>query len=485
MMKLLARGGNGEVWTAKDIDSQNVAVKILVTLGEKRYMRFEDEVSVVESNSDIEGIIPIFSHGKIDLSSTEIPYYIMPIAQSIEIALKNRTIIEKIGLLIEVAKTLKQLHGRGISHRDLKPPNLLYYRDRICISDFGLADFPEKGDLTEKWEDIGPKWTMAPEMRRNASSADGRKADIYSFAKSIWILITNQRKGFDGQYFPDTVLDIKSLSGMEFTSPLDSLLQISTDNDPDKRPSIDTVIDELLNFQKMLENYFQRNKLQWKDVQNKLFPLGLPSRSIWEDRDDIIFILNQLAPTKDLNHMFLPDGGGLDLLGAKESYEPDCIELDFGSPIILKPKRLIFESFNYEEEWNYFRLETDKLEPSGYFEKNVDREYLTEIEPFVYSDYRCWEYDDINGNPLPEGSRPIDRITCECSFVIFQNTSQYNKIGSTYDGRHNKVSAEGFRKYIKRGIKKLKEGQGTNDHSKVVKKPKIIIPNPSSNPTTA
>jgi len=38
---------------------------------------------------------------------------------------------------------------------------------------------------------------MDPEMRRNPDKADGKCADVYSLAKTLWILLTKETKGFE------------------------------------------------------------------------------------------------------------------------------------------------------------------------------------------------------------------------------------------------------------------------------------------------
>ena len=457
LQKYIASGGNGEVWVVKDTSKNFYAIKLLTKIKNKNYNRFKNEVKIVHANSDIKGILPIINYSLPKDPSTETPYYLMPIAEPLFDVLKTNTPIETVKFMIEVADTLAELHNRGISHRDIKPANLLFYEGRICLSDFGLVDFPDKKDLTSKREDVGPKWTMAPEMRRNAYSADGQKADSYSFIKSLWILLTKQPKGFDGQYFPETILDLKHHVSLSYYQPLNELLTICTDNDPDNRLSADQISKLLKEWIKVEEDYKSRNPLQWKDIQKKLFPAGVPNRAIWEDLESIIKVLNELSFTEDLNHMFLPGGGGLNLTGVKKSHEKNCIEIDVSFPIILKPKRLVFESFNYSEEWNYFRLESDKLSPSGYYQKVVDYECLTELEPLLYTDYKCSDYNDFNGKELPKNARSIQRHLSEDSFVIFQRTSTYNKISSTYDGRHNKMTADQFREYIGGAVKQISQ----------------------------
>lgn len=458
LQKYLASGGNGEVWLAKNIEGQDVAIKFLTRMEEKRYKRFTDEITIVKKNSDIEGILPIIEYHLPEKPNTVVPYYIMPLAEPLSKVLKNKSTTEIIEYMIEVADTLSELHKRGISHRDIKPANLLFYKGRVNISDFGLVDFPDKRDITRNSEDVGPKWTMAPEMRRNAVSADGIKADSYSFSKTLWILITKNKKGFDGKYSPDEFLGLKNYITIAYYQSLDELLIECTDNEPNNRPNAKKISDGLKEWIKINNDYSTSNKLQWKDIQNKIFPSGTPIRAIWEQVGDIINILNELTVTDNLNHIFFPTGGGLNLLGVKKSHEDGCIELDVGYTIILKPKRLVFESFNFKEEWNYFRLESNELATSGYYPNVNEHEYLTELEPLVYTDVNCFEYNDYNGNILPKGARIIDRVL-KGNFVIFQNTSIYNKVSSTYDARHNKMTTDEFRKYICDAVKQILESK--------------------------
>ena len=61
------------------------------------------------------------------------------------------------------------IYIREIYHRDIKPENILVLNNHCHIGDFGLVDFPDKKMLTHTGDQIGAKWTIAPEMRRNGS----------------------------------------------------------------------------------------------------------------------------------------------------------------------------------------------------------------------------------------------------------------------------------------------------------------------------
>ena len=89
----------------------------------------------------------------------------MPLAKPLKSTFgrdKNRVV----SAVVDLGETLCQLHDRGVSHRDIKPDNLLFWENRARLSDFGIADSPDKPDLTGVGQMLGPYWTIAPEMKR-------------------------------------------------------------------------------------------------------------------------------------------------------------------------------------------------------------------------------------------------------------------------------------------------------------------------------
>lgn len=488
LTSFLGGGGNGEVWTCTNSKGEINAIKLLKKIKAKPYSRFIDETIVIEQNSDIKGIIPLIEKHLPKKLLEQTPYFVMPLAETSEKKLQglptegNRmgfyneyeselSILEKkIDAILQVAETLSELHKRKIYHRDIKPANILYYDGRFSLADFGLVDYPNKKEISLRNEEIGAKWTMAPEMRRESSNADAANADVYSLAKTLWIYLTGNNKGFDGQYSTESIIHLKKFYPKSYTSPIDNLLLYSTDNDPAKRPSIDKFILGLREWKKLAEDFHERNQEQWFEIQTKLFPTSIPKRVVWEDINDIIKVLKVVCTYDNLNHLFMPSGGGLDLEDVRVSHEDGCIELDFQLIDIVKPKRLLFESFGYDHEWNYFRLEADELEPSGVYEvekgeepyeKTHDREEVTQIYPGQYEDYNYLENSSYREQEdyeyeSPKGMKHVTRWF-RGSFVIFCKRSVYNRNPSTYDGRHNKMTTDEFRDYIQRSVDHFKE----------------------------
>ncbi len=455
LLSKINSGSNGEVWICSNDSGEKRAIKLLKKDHSTAFQRFTDEVNTIEGNQDIKGVIPIIESYLPDDYKGEISYYIMPIGDSFEKKIKDKEFNYKIEVVIKIAESLANLHSRGIVHRDIKPANLLFIGDEPFLIDFGLVDFPDKKEVSKRKEKIGPRWTMAPEINRHSGEEiDYFKSDVYSMAKTLWIILTDIQIGFEGQYNVDTILQLRNKYHTEYTTPIDKLLTNCTDNDPIIRPSIEQFLHSLYAWRQLNGNFHLRNNQQWAEILNKLFPVSVPKRVIWEDLDEIIQILKILGSVQSLNHLFFPDTGGLDLIDARRSIEEGCIELDFDSIYIVKPIKLIFESFGADPSWNYFRLETGGLNSSGVYTNNEFEssiyEPLAELHPGQYANHEIlqnMDYHKEGGLDIPDTARFVTRYF-KGAFVIFNKRSRYNLESSTYDARHNKMTTDEFRDYI-------------------------------------
>jgi serine/threonine-protein kinase len=154
----------------------------------------------------------------------------------------------------------------------------------------------------------------------------------------------------------------------------------------------------------------------------------------------------------------LPGGGGVDLLGAKLGFEPDTVELIISDRVvyIVKPKRLIFESFDFDWEWNYFRLETGGLEIMGTEPVLGNYEEFVEIAPLEYVSQVEWDTDREGDRKFPPDPRHVCRYI-NGDFLILQKTSTYNRIPYTYDGRHSQMETDEFRDYIAKKVQLVQQ----------------------------
>jgi tRNA A-37 threonylcarbamoyl transferase component Bud32 len=89
---------------------------------------------------------------------------------------------------IQIGEALQHAHDRGVTHRDVKPSNILLQEGRAKVADFGLADVGWSSGLTATGETLGTPAYMSPEQALG-DKADGR-SDVYSLGATLYEMIT-------------------------------------------------------------------------------------------------------------------------------------------------------------------------------------------------------------------------------------------------------------------------------------------------------
>lgn len=455
LVSRLGNGGNGEVWKCRNARKEEYAIKFLKMVRGDSYKRFYDEVVFMKQYAGTMGVIPIVDkyipeYSK-RYSNIALPfYYVMPLASPIEKLIDKMPFDKKIEMIKNLLRILTELHSKGIAHRDIKPANIMLYNGDYVLSDFGLVFFQNKTFKTPPGSKLGARTTIAPQMRRDAVTADKYKADVYSMAKTIWMILTEDLKSFDGQYKINSAFGLRQLMTEKgvYWYPLEKLLIRCTDLNESARPSADELEKGFTEWLDINGNWERQNLIQWQEVQEQLFPSYVPSHAEWTDVDDIVSVLNLVGQYDSLNHLFFPDGGGLDLTGASKSYEHGCMELHFEELVyIVKPKRLFYEYIENTCEWNYFYLELDELNAvTPDFPIEFYAEELCEMAPLKYHPLEVMEnmsqQDYVRLRP-----RHIVRYL-KGSLVVFHKNSIYNRKVAKYQGEHSKYTVSDFRQYI-------------------------------------
>lgn len=188
------RGFNAHVWRCRNDEGETAAIKLMKRGSSRsRIERFRDEIGFLLSpEADDPGILPILDTHLSD-DPKEQAWFVMPEARRIREALGEDPPLEQVVAAVQAtAATLARLAAKGIGHRDIKPDNLFERDDAWLIGDFGLVTYPEKEARTQHGRKLGPVDYMAPEMRQEADTADAESADVYSLAKVLWVLVTQQ-----------------------------------------------------------------------------------------------------------------------------------------------------------------------------------------------------------------------------------------------------------------------------------------------------
>lgn len=317
-VKTLGSGGNAQVVLVIDKNGNQFALKPLdkeYATRKDKLKRFLREVDVMKNYlNDLSGVIPIVD------SCNKGYWYVMPVAdKSMDvIKKKNMNLDQKIEVFLSIAETLKIIHSRRISHRDIKPANILYYNEHFCFCDFGLCHI-EDSRLTKKRDNIGAKFTIAPEMRRDSKKSDPYKADVYSMGKTLWMYLTENEDAFDGIYNPlERSIGLHYFEQYKdsYIAEIEFLLEDATKDNPEDRPTIKEFCDRLSNWITISKNKdlaaIQRSELRM--IKHYLSPsCEINSLTITNNRE-IVKALNYFKLTPMLNHMLYPQGGGLILI---------------------------------------------------------------------------------------------------------------------------------------------------------------------------
>ncbi len=230
--QLLGKGGMGEVYLARDLQSgQDVALKtLLAKYAKSRHAiaRFSREVRLARQ-LDHKGIVKILDAQKCQ----NFLFYTMEYidGKSLRVWLRQRGAIDigsTVRVLCLVADALEHAHKITI-HRDLSPENIMVLRDgSVRLLDFGLAKLDDqyKG-LTMVGANLGKLRYMAPEQELNAAEVDHR-ADIYPLGMMFFEMLTG-KSPLPGQKITDFC--------PELPKQADEFLARSIARDPNERYS--------------------------------------------------------------------------------------------------------------------------------------------------------------------------------------------------------------------------------------------------------
>jgi hypothetical protein len=247
----LGRGGNAVVWRAtRDGRDGEVALKVInaIKADKEPYRRFVAEIEFLRSLGDAAGILPLTDAYLPETpSKDDRPWLAMPIATPIADALTGAELTTVVQAVVAIARTLDRLKQESaVGHRDVKPGNL-YERDgEWLVGDFGLIAPPDRDELARTGRPVGPAHYTAYELVINPTGADPHPADVYSLAKTLWVLATEQGFPPEGHQ----AAGVKDFNIADWrpdarAGALDRLIDRCTRLPPDQRPTMAEVVSEL------------------------------------------------------------------------------------------------------------------------------------------------------------------------------------------------------------------------------------------------
>ena len=213
ILSAIGAGGMGEVYRARDTRlDRMVAIKILpdhLSGRENLRERFEREAKTIASLNHPH-ICTLFDTGHQD----DIDFLVMEYIEGETLAQRLTKgplpLQQVLQYAIEIADALDKAHRKGITHRDLKPGNIMLTKSGTKLLDFGLAKLaqdstpvtPEsqlptmKDAITAQGTILGTLQYMAPEQVEG-KEVDAR-TDIFAFGVVVYEMATG-KKAFEGK----------------------------------------------------------------------------------------------------------------------------------------------------------------------------------------------------------------------------------------------------------------------------------------------
>lgn len=195
LRKKLGEGGMGAVYLAYDRELEvDIALKLLhaKTLSDKKTLeRFKREVRLARQITH-RNIARTYDWGMLEDNCYITMEYVE--GHSLSEILEHWPVLSLpvwIDAALQISKGLEAAHEEGVTHRDLKPDNVLISESgRVLLSDFGIARIKSETGLTSANAIIGTPAYMAPEQIEQGG-IDGR-TDIYALGVMFYRMLTGE-----------------------------------------------------------------------------------------------------------------------------------------------------------------------------------------------------------------------------------------------------------------------------------------------------
>src|SRR6202049_3885655 len=257
VLSAIGAGGMGEVYKARDTRLDRiVAIKVLPAhLADRAELRerFEREAKTIASLNHSH-ICTLYDTGHQD----DIDFLVMEYIDGETLAQRLQKgalpIQQVLQYAIEIAAALDKAHRKGITHRDLKPGNIMLTKTGSKLLDFGLAKLKQdvapanvqlselptaSNPLTAQGSIVGTLQYMAPEQLEGGE-VDAR-TDIFAFGAVVYEMATGKR-AFEGKSQASVISAIISsdpppMSSLQPMTPpaLDRVVKKCLAKEPDQR----------------------------------------------------------------------------------------------------------------------------------------------------------------------------------------------------------------------------------------------------------
>jgi eukaryotic-like serine/threonine-protein kinase len=270
ILSSIGAGGMGEVYRAKDTRLDRiVAIKVLpphLADSPELRERLEREARTIASLNHPH-ICTLYDIGHQDGTDFLVMEYLDGETLAQRLGKGPLPLEQVLQYAIEISDALDKAHRKGVTHRDIKPGNIMLTKSGTKLLDFGLAKLKQEAvptttpisqmptlshTPTVEGTILGTLQYMAPEQVEGRNDQIDGRTDIFAFGAVVYEMATG-RKAFEGKTNVSVMgailhLEPPPMSSLQPVTPLalDYLVRRCLAKDPDERcQSTKDLCDEL------------------------------------------------------------------------------------------------------------------------------------------------------------------------------------------------------------------------------------------------
>jgi serine/threonine protein kinase len=296
--KIIGIGISSTVYKALDQNNNPIAIKKIKT--DKISHKFRSELEIIKriKHENILNFIDIIiKDNKIYIISELCDYSLTKIINTLN------SEYDIINILGQITNGLKYLYNNNISHRDLKPDNILLLKNKIKIADFGYAKELNNNSIMMSTF-CGTPYYMAPEIL--CSSKYNSKSDLWSLGIILYEMIYHEHPFKDIDNMIELINKFKNNLNIdyphtEYSVELMNLLKKILIIDADKRIEWQDFFDDPIFNRKDTETYNIKINLSFKKNPSIINPGTI---EIKIDNDKNICEFNSELVKDQFNNIF-------------------------------------------------------------------------------------------------------------------------------------------------------------------------------------
>ncbi|MFE9173526.1 protein kinase [Streptomyces kebangsaanensis] len=245
LLARLGAGGMGQVYLGRSPGGRQVALKVIrdeITGHATTLARFRREVETVRA------VRSAYTANLIDASLDEAPYWLA--TEYVEGPTLGGAVADRgplpartcRGLFAALAEGLAAVHAQGVTHRDLKPQNVILSSQGPQLIDFGIARSVDQTALTDAGFAAGTPGFTAPEVLTRGEV--GPEADVFALGATLAYAATGRPPFGVGEAATVSyraVHEPVDLTGVE--PELAALIEACMAKEPGERPALTEVIE--------------------------------------------------------------------------------------------------------------------------------------------------------------------------------------------------------------------------------------------------